>query len=466
MQFGIADDGITQRAGQALSVVPQWKAAGMDVARVTLVWSRVAPEPLRTAKPAGFDAADPNAPGYNWAPVDDTVAALNREGITPILTLTAPAPYWASTDPSRRDAVWKPDPQAFADFAAAVAKRYRGQVRQYILYNEANLNIWLMPQWECRSGRCTHVAGHHYRKLVEKAYPAMKQADPAAQVLIGALAPAGASGRAANSRTRPLEFLRAMTCVDTRLRPIRGGKLCSGFKAPQGDGYAHHPHGGVRSPLSRGGGDDVRIADTPKLLKTLDTIQRAKRIRNGTSFTKKFDLYYDEYGYQTNPPDPYVGVTLANQALWLQQGAYLAWREPRVKLLVQYLWLDDPIGKSGNRAKDYGSWQSGLIFFDGRKKPALQSFPHPFWVDLPAGSRTATVWGQVRPGGSAKVTVERRTSGGFATLRETTTNANGYFRFSTPVSGKTSFRYRYVNPEGRTTTSATMTVTPSAAKPR
>ncbi len=278
-----------------------------------------------------------------------------------------------------------------------------------------------------------------------------------------ALASKGDSPTKVNVRTRPLAFLRALGCVDTKLRRERTSRRCKGFKPAALDGIAYHPHSTTFAP-DRGytNKDDANLADYARLVRTIDGVQKAGGLVNGLAATKKFDLHYDEYGYQTNPPDPLLGVSTAQQSSWLQWSAYKAYRQPRVRTLIQYLWRDDPINTRVDATK-YGGWQSGLYFFDGNAKPARKSFPHPFWVDLPRGRRTATVWGQVRPGGAATVTVQKRSGSSFSTLKTVTTNPQGYFSFTTTVNRRTSFRFRYPGPTGSTLTSSTVTVTPSKA---
>ena len=462
MRIGIADDGITQRTPElAAKVIPEWKATGMDSARVLVIWSYVAPGSDRTTRPSGFDPSNPNDPQYNWAPVDQVVDLLTAQGIEPILNVTGYIPFWGSLAPNERRNRYKPDPAQFAVFAKAVAERYAGRVSRYILWNEPNLVDWLQPQNECSKGHCTPVAAHMYRDIARQAVPAIKAGDPGAQVYGPALASKGDAPTKVNVRTRPLAFLRALGCVDTKLRRDRKSKRCKNFKPATLDGIAYHPHSTTFAP-NRGytNKDDANLADYGRLIKTIDGVQKAGGLINGQGSTKKFDLHYDEFGYQTNPPDALLGVTTAQQASWLQWSAYTAYRQPRVRTLIQYLWRDDPINTRVNSEK-YGGWQSGLYFFDGNPKPARKSFPNPFWVDLPRGRRTATVWGQVRPGGSAQVTVQKGSGSSFSTLKSLTTDAQGYFSFTTTVTRKTSFRFRYTGADGKTVTSSSQTVTPS-----
>ena len=119
--------------------------------------------------------------------------------------------------------------------------------------------------------------------------------------------------------------------------------------------------------------------------------------------TRRFDLYLDEFGYQTNPPDKLAGISLTQQDQWLQRAAYQAWRNPRVKLFSQYLWRDEP--RSLNNT--YGGWQSGLRFTDGRAKPALKHF-----IDAVRARHHARP--AVGPGPPARHRRASRSSGGCA----------------------------------------------------
>ncbi len=464
MQIGIADDGVTQRTPElAPTVVPEWKATGMDVARVLVVWSYVAPGSDRTVRPTGFNPADPNDPQYNWGPVDQVVDLLTAQGIEPILNVTGYIPFWGSLDPSMRRNRYKPDPAQFAVFAKAVAQRYAGRVKRYIVWNEPNLPDWLQPQNTCTKGRCTPSAPNQYRSIVRLAAPAIKAGAPGAQVYGPALAPKGQSPTSANAKTRPLAFLRALGCVTKTFAKDRKSSGCKGFKPATLDGIAYHPHSTTFAP-NRGytNPDDADLADYPRLVKTIDSVQKAGGLINGVSASKKFDIFYDEFGYQTNPPDALLGVSLSDQSKWLQWSAFQAYQQPRVRLLIQYLWRDDPVN-TRVAADKYAGWQSGLYSFDGNAKPSRKSFPNPFWVDLPKGRKAATVWGQVRPGGAAQVTVQKGSGSSFTTLKALTTDDKGYFRFTTTITKKTSLRFRYTDATGKTVTSSTVTVAPAKA---
>ena len=434
-ETGIADDRVLLAGGQAADdAVAAWAALGVDVVRIHAAWNRIAPAHDATGPPAGFKADDPNDPAYNWGALDAAVDRVRAAGMRVMLTVTGPGPVWTSTVPTRHNPRYRPDPRRFADFATAVARRFGPQVDRYIVWNEPNLPLWLQPQSSCVAGRCTPVSPHVYRALAAAAVPAIRAADPGAQVLVGALGPRGSSAHTANANLRPLAFLRAMGCVSAAYRPVRSG-ACRGFKPLTADGFAFHPHGVRNAPGTPfANPDDVDLASLGRLEAVLDGLGRAGALRSPSG--ARLGLYLDEYGYQTSPPDRFLGVTPATQDRWLQEAAYRAWRDPRVRILTQYAWIDEPAGTDGS----FGGWQSGLRFADGRAKPALAHFAVPFFLDA-ARSR---LWGQVRPGsGPQQVTIQRRARGSAAwrPIATLTTGADGAWSRTLPLARGASYRF-------------------------
>ena len=442
LAVGIADDAALVQGGSAADdAVAAWRRMGVDTARVQVSWSRITPAPDEPRPPEGFNPANHENPGYHWDVIDAAVRRLVNAGIEPILMLDGPPPLWGSGRPDLNNPRYRTSAPAFANFTAAAAARYGNLVDKYILWNEPNLPLWLQPQGECGRKRCTPVAPNTYRAMVRAAYPAIHAADAVSTVLIGALAPAGGDLRSANANMRPLEFLRALGCVDAKLQPIRRGG-CRGFQPAPADGISYHPHSTRHAPSQPyANPDNADLGSLKKLEELLDALQARGAIRGTTT---PLDLYLDEYGYQTNPPDRMRGVSPGAQDRYLQEAAYIAWRHPRVKLLAQYLYTDEPVG-GGTK---YTGWQSGLRTADGRAKPALEHFDNPIWLDVPRG----LLWGQVRPGAEHRVQVQRRLPGGataWETLAEVTTGPDG--SWSVPTVPVLYASYRAIDEGGHAT---------------
>ena len=144
------------------------------------------------------------------------------------------------------------------------------------------------------------------------------------------------------------------------------------------DAYAHHPYPTSKheSPSSGGCGHcaTITMATLERLLREVERAWPGKRV------------WLTEYGYQTNPPDRFLGVSPQVQARYVGEGSLRAYQAPRVDLLVHYLVRDEA---------DVGRFQTGLFTAAGAAKP----WPRPSRCHLQPP--LADVWGQVRPGSGA-----------------------------------------------------------------
>jgi hypothetical protein len=453
LEVGIEDNNVLYKDADPTPTVKQWKALGIDNVRVMAIWGRIAPNPASRTKPAGFVASDHLSPAYQWASLDRAINVITGNGMTVSLTFLNFGPVWASEKPSLDDPTYKPKPAEFAAFAGAAAARYRGRFTRAQAGNEPNQRAFLKPQFECKGKRCIAVAPHHYRRMVLAAVPAIKRAAPGADVLIGELAPIGGKNPTNVASARPLPFLREFGCVDKAFKPIRTG-LCKGFKAATGDGFGYHPYQ-VKQPPTAVQKDKelVKLGDLPRLFNTLDRLTAAGRLKaRGGSRKAKMDLYLTEFGYETNPSDRFNGVSPALQSRYLQQSAYIAWATPRVKLIAQYVWRDEPVTPAPNGKLVVG-FQSGLLFLNGTAKPSLDTFPHPIFADRrPKKSGRQRVWGQIRPGTSHRITLQRSAPGSttFTTVAVRTTDARGFWTVVRPVVAGERYRVSYPGAGGAT----------------
>jgi hypothetical protein len=393
---------------------------GVNVIRTSVEWAYVAPDPGSRTPPRGFDPADPRQyPG--WGPYDRLVRLARRDGIGVQLNLTAPGPLWAmgAHPPQARAAEhWYPSPRAFAYFAYAAGLHYSGRVagvpavHDWSIWNEPNQPGWLAPQSQPIGGRRVPVAPRLYRSLLRFAYLGLYLSGHAAdRILIGELAPEGASAAGAYQPLAPMPFLRELYCVGRRYRPLRGAAAArlgcprrpsarSFVKANpllfEPSGFAEHPYYFFHPPVYRAPDPQfVPIADLGRLERGLGRALGAWGVR------RRLAIYLTEYGYQTNPPDPYQIVTPAEQAAYINEADYIAWRDPRVRSVAQFL-LYDSAPDAAYQPGQLGYWdtfQTGLVFADGRAKPALAAYRTPIWIPDPRFRRgdAVLVWGQLRP---------------------------------------------------------------------
>ena len=147
------------------------KDLGVDTLRIEVKWNEVAPGPSSKTKPK-FDASDPtnyashpNAyPGF--FPYDDLIQRARAMGFRIIVTITGDAPRWATDGGNGTGANvnLRPSSGEYANFAAAVAKRYSGiyaglpAVFYFSIWNEPNHRQFIKP---------TKSAPNIYRNMVE-----------------------------------------------------------------------------------------------------------------------------------------------------------------------------------------------------------------------------------------------------------------------------------------------------------
>ncbi|HEV2812837.1 MAG TPA: cellulase family glycosylhydrolase [Solirubrobacteraceae bacterium] len=414
------DDHLTYPADDAKveRTLDELRALGVDRVRITVVWRAIAPGNDQDRKPA-FDAADPTAyPPAAWANYDRVIRLAAERGIGVNLNVTAPAPDWATGSPEREDIddVYAPDPVEFGNFVKAVATRY-SEVDYWSLYNEPNQGAWLSPQWVRRDGGAWEEAAPRlYRELVDAAWTALQATGHGDDtILIGETAPKGLRTNRGETRSiDALRFLRRLYCVDDNLLLLRG-RDATQHGCPTSDakdafprehpalfeatGYAHHPYELIFAPTTKPSWPDwATTGNLPTLQSYLRRLHGRYDRRGG------LPLYLTEYGYQTNPPDR-VGVTWAQQAAYLNQAEYIAYRNPGVRALAQFLLVDggDPVTRT---------FQTGLRTNGGKAKPSHRAYRFP--IHVVRRGRRMTVWGLARPAprdGRPRYTIEFRRRG-------------------------------------------------------
>jgi hypothetical protein len=373
VEYGLTDDAwLAHGPGSVDDRVARLQQLGVRVVRFSLHWDQIAPD-----EPTA--PADPQDPAYDWTDSDTVLDALHSAGLDVVVQLVG-VPSWANGGRPPNDL--PRSASTFAAFASAAAQRYPW-ARRWLVWNEPNQARWLRPT----------SAPLYVTRLLNPAYRAIHAAIPRAQVGGGGTAPRGATGGVS-----PVAWLLAMHRAGARL-----------------DAYAHNPY-----PLDPKRETPFRSAPCPHCTTiTMATLDRLETLV--ARYFPRARIWLTEYGYQSNPPDRLLGVAPALQARYLADGAYVAYRAPRVDLLIHFLYRDEP---------SLARFQSGLVTIRDRSKPALAAFELPFAETARTGSRTS-VWGQLRAPSTASAAVLERRVGStwvrFATVRA---SPAGFFRWS------------------------------------
>ncbi len=105
-------------------------------------------------------------------------------------------------------------------------------------------------------------------------------------------------------------------------------------------------------------------------------------------------VFLTEYGYETNPPNPYRGVSLRLQSQYLNQAEYMAFQDLRVRALSQFLLVDSApnvLYRPGS-VRYWSTFQTGLEFLNGTSKPAFNAYRLPIWIGHTSVKQGAKVW--------------------------------------------------------------------------
>jgi hypothetical protein len=413
----------------------QIESLGATAIRLQMSWSLVAPDPTAKRVPDSFNQTDPKAyPAANWTRFDAAIDAARARGLKVYLTLTGPAPRWATA--AKKDQLTKPDPAAFSRFATAVGRRYGDKVSWWSIWNEPNLGKLLKPIRGLESAKV-------YRQLYLQAYAGLRAAGVRAPILIGELAPIG-NGIPDTGTIHPLQFLRTVLCLDARYH-----KASTCGKVPT-QGFAMHPYTTAAGPLFQPASqDDVTIGVLSRLVKALD------RAASAGALQRRLPVYVSEFGVQSYP-DRVSGVPLPTQSDYRSIGEHIAWGNARVKSFSQYLLRDDRTISGA-----FGAFESGLLLFKSNApKPAYFGFRLPLVVRKGRGDRVA-LWGLVRPahgqGGSVEIQVKDR-GRGWTKLATQRYAGSGYWKRNATTKPGRQWRVAWSDPVSGTDYEGSATV--------
>ena len=319
--------------------------------------AKFAPDPNRQmslATDAGFGAVVLSAvwqrgstPAHDLPPLRRAVAAAMRAHVRPVLAV-----YQFSTATPLAAA----DRSAFAGYAASLA-RALPDVRDVIVGNEPNLNLFWQPQFGADG---TDVAARAFERVLAATYDGLKAVDADLDVIGAGLAPHGSdepSGRPTHSPTQFILDLGRAYRASGRTRPIM-------------DALSIHVYGeSARIPPSfaHPRTTTIGIADYDKLVALLATAF------DGTAQPgSKLPIVYGEYGAETTIPASkralYTGHEVVPTIGELQQGTFYAdaieraRRQANVRMLFFFHVVDE------SRLEGL---QSGVRYPDGTPKASL-----------------------------------------------------------------------------------------------
>ena len=483
-----------------------FKQLGVQVVRYEVQWSYYSPDPGSRTKPAHFDAANPGAKAYQGVPIWGVLDAVDRDvsaaGMRLYLTLTSPAPLWATSAdvPAavKKDGCpicdrWEPSPADYRQWVEAVGKRYDGhytppgqstplpRVSFWSIWNEPNFGPNLTPQsTETAGDKIVDTAAPQYRKLVEAGWQGLAATGHSAStdtILIGETAPRGYIDPGLNQTTPPLQFIRDLYCVDGNFQPVTGS-VATALGCPtngsgtafaehnpalfKASGWADHPYPDGYAPnvLDGSASDTTGWADFSRLSHLEASLDKAAAAWGSSAQLK---IYNTEFGYFTDPPlKPDAcdcnSIPPATAAIYLNEAEYLSWEDPRVESYDQYL-LQDP-----DLTSTSGQFDTGIDFSSGKPIPGVfDAYRLPLWLPKTTGTagQSLRVWGCARPALTAseknrQVEIQFSTgTGGFRTVQTVTVHpASSGCYFDTPVKFPASGNVRLAYRQGTDTISS------------
>jgi hypothetical protein len=262
-------------------------------------------------------------------------------------------------------------------------------VRNWQLWAEPNLGVNLSPQFDGK----TPVGFDLYRPMLDAFYANLKAVSPQNQVVTGGTAPYGGltpSRGLTYQRMQPLTFWKGLLCepIGKKKKKKKGKRkrravaAAAGCTPPRFDIAAHHPIN-VGAP--------TRHALNPDDASTPDIGKLRRVIRAGVG---NKPIWATEIWWNSNPPSR--GVSLKTQARYLSQSFYILWKQG----VQAAFWFElrdlQPNGRDPIPT-------CGLLFRDGRPKPAFQAFRFPLAVQRIGPSRVR-VWGMAPGSGPVSIT--------------------------------------------------------------
>lgn len=416
--------------------------AGATAVRLYIGWSSIAPDP----RPANFDPTNPGDPNYYWTNTDAAIKLAVKDGLQPILSVES-APTWAEGSSAglnpwdSQPGTVRPDPQAYGEFAHAIAARYSGnfgglpRVRYWQAWDEPNVDFALSPQFQIGPTQTATLSTpmlspEIYRGLLIAFTAAVHHVHRDNLVVAGGLSPFFNAIPQARTAA-PMLFMRQLLCMSAANRPLPHCKPVS-FDIWAMDPYtAGDPEHHANSPV------DISLPDLPRMSALLRAAYQAHHVISAHLPA----FWITEFAWDSNPPDPY-GVPVALETRWVAEAIYRAW----VEGISMFSWFeirDDDV--------DPGGFQSGLYYACSsgpacdQPKPIVAAYRFPF-VAYRRGRGEVLVWGRSPWGRPGTVVVEQRKGAGWRRLATMRTDRYGVFTATLSTSASGDLRARLAGP--------------------
>jgi hypothetical protein len=327
------------KSGDAAAKMRLARDAGIRAVVLSSVWT----PPLRRPAPAELSALRGAVQAAAGAGIRPIVAVYSFSGVTPLT-------------PAARG--------GFAAYAASIP-RLLPQVRDVIVGNEPNLNLFWMPQFGPDGSDAAAAA---YERLLAESYDAVKRVSQNVNVIGCGLSFRGSDDPKAKRQTHsPTAFL----------RDLGAAYRASGRTRPLMDMFSIHPYpenSEIPPTFAHPRSTTIGIADYRKLVRLLGAAF------DGTAQAgSRLPIVYGEYGVQTQVPrreqSAYTGyeqpavkaVSPATQARDYVEAIRLAACQPTVRMLLFFHVFDE---------FRLQRLQTGLYWADGRPKPSARAVAH------------------------------------------------------------------------------------------
>lgn len=337
MVVGAAEDNVRQPtllAAKAKMTLLQ--LLGLQAIRVTTTWV------------PGQEAP----PDAEVKTLENVLAAADLAGIDVYLVVMNPGSRTTPLSAEHRT--------QFARNAAALA-RALPTLRKVVVGNEPNLNRYWLPQFGV-DGRSASPAA--YLELLAETYDALKEVEPAIEVLGGALAPRGEDNprsiRHTHSPTRFVRELGAAFRASGRSRPVMDAIAM----------HVYQDNSSLPPAFQHPRTTTIALGDYAKLTALLGAAF------DGTAQAgSALPIYYTEYGVEAQIPAEkaslYTGRELpatrpvdeATQAKYYAEALALAFCQPNVRGIFFFHTVDEP---------DLDRWQSGVYYADDSPKTSAK----------------------------------------------------------------------------------------------